>query len=227
MARGRNAGDLPVDLTRAESLRRKAERFWQTAASALRPPEVPDAGVQALLDSAIRNIYQAREIKKGLPAFQVGPTCYRGLWVVDGSFLLEAMTYLGRADETRNGVKYLMSFQRDDGGFMLMDAHWKETGIALWAITRHARLTGDKDWLREAWPSVERGFAFIRKMRGMPAAEAPERAADSRWFQRRRPGGQGARIHQHLLDNGRPARGHRGGPLARQGGRGRGLAKGI
>ena len=172
VARGRGAGGVPVDLAYAESLRRKAERFWQSAPLPYDHIEIPDAGVQALLDSSIRNIYQAREIKKGLPAFQVGPTCYRGLWVVDGSFLLEAITYLGRADETRNGVKYLMSFQRDDGSFMLMDAHWKETGIALWAITRHARLTGDKEWLQEAWPSVERGFAFIRKMRGMPAAEA-------------------------------------------------------
>ena len=173
VARGRNAADVPVDLAHAESLRRKAERYWQTAPLPYDRIDIPDAGVQALLDSSIRNIYQAREIKKGLPAFQVGPTCYRGLWVVDGSFLLEAITYLGRANETRNGVKYLMSFQRDDGSFMLIDGHWKETGIALWAITRHARLTGDKEWLQEAWPRVERGFAFIRKMRGMPPAGAP------------------------------------------------------
>ena len=173
VARGRNADDVPVNLTHAEALRRKAERFWQTAPLPYDRIQVPDAGVQALLDSAIRNIYQAREIKQGLPAFQVGPTCYRGLWVVDGSFLLEAITYLGRADETRNGVKYLMSFQREDGSFMLIDGHWKETGIALWAITRHARLTGDRVWLQQAWPSVERGVAFIRKMRGMPAAGAP------------------------------------------------------
>ena len=173
VARGRNAGDLAVDLSKAESLRRKAERYWQTTPLPYDHIQVPDPGVQALVDSSIRNIYQAREIKKGLPAFQVGPTCYRGLWVVDGSFLLEAVTYLGRADETRNGVKYLMSFQRDDGAFMLMDAHWKETGIALWVITRHARLTGDKDWLLGVWPNVERGFAFVRKMRGMPAPRAP------------------------------------------------------
>jgi len=173
VARGRNSADVPVDFAHPASLRSKAARFWQTAPLPYDRIEVPDAGVQALLDSSIRNIYQAREIKQGLPAFQVGPTCYRGLWVVDGSFLLEAITYLGRANETRNGVKYLMSFQRDDGSFMLVDAHWKETGIALWAITRHARLTGDKEWLREAWPSVERGFAFIRKMRALPAAEAP------------------------------------------------------
>jgi hypothetical protein len=172
IARGKNPAELPLDPMRVETMRRKSEQFWRTLALPYDRLEIPDAGVQALLDSSIRNIYQAREIKKGLPAFQVGPTCYRGLWVVDGSFLLEAMAYLGRPDEARNGIKYLMSFQREDGSFMLMDAHWKETGIALWAITRHARLTGDTNWLSGVWPVVERGFAFIRKMRTMPRANA-------------------------------------------------------
>lgn len=171
VARGKNATELPRDLAQADSLRKQSERFWQKADLPYGHLEVPDPNVQALLDSAIRNIYQAREIKKGLPAFQVGPTCYRGLWVVDGSFLLEAITYLGRANETRDGVKYLMSFQRDDGGIMLIDGHWKETGIALWAVTRHARLAGDKNWLREVWPKVERGFAYIGKMREMASAD--------------------------------------------------------
>ena len=172
VARGR-AGDRPFDFRQGDVLLRKSEQFWRNAALPYDRLEVPDPGVQALLDSSIRNIYQAREIKDALPAFQVGPTCYRGLWVVDGSFLLEAMTYLGRRDETREGIKYLMGFQRKDGSFMLIDGHWKETGIALWAITRHARLTGDPDWLRQAWPNVERGVAFIRHMRTLPAADAP------------------------------------------------------
>ena len=173
VARGRDAADQPFDFKQGAAFLREAEQFWHSAALPYDRLEVPDSGVQALLDSSIRNIYQAREIKNRLPAFQVGPTCYRGLWVVDGSFLLEAMTYLGRADETRNGIKYLMGFQRKDGSFMLLDAHWKETGIALWAITRHARLTGDKQWLLQAWPNVERGFAFIRHLRTLPAADAP------------------------------------------------------
>ena len=66
---------------------------------------VPDPAVQALFDSCIRNIYQAREIKDGRPAFQVGPTCYRGTWAADGPFILEAITYLGRADEVRAGLE--------------------------------------------------------------------------------------------------------------------------
>ncbi|MBI4603543.1 MAG: hypothetical protein HY721_16445 [Planctomycetes bacterium] len=132
---------------------------------------MPDAAVQAQIDAAIRNIYQAQEIVDGLPAFQVGPTCYRGLWVADGSFLLEAVTFLGRAAEAREGIRYLLGFQRPDGAFMLIDGHWKETGIALWAVTRHARLTGDRRWLEEHWPKVEKGFAFIQRMRAMASAD--------------------------------------------------------
>ncbi|MHB8520283.1 MAG: glucosidase family protein, partial [Limisphaerales bacterium] len=171
VARGAETPVLLRDVSGAEALRRRAARFWRKLDLPYDRLAVPDPGVQALLDSSIRNIFQAREIKQGLPAFQVGPTCYRGLWVVDGSFILESMTYLGRLAEVRRGVQYLMSFQREDGSFMLIDGHWKETGIALWAITRHARLTGDQAWLREAWPNVERGFAFIHTMRALASKD--------------------------------------------------------
>ncbi|HEY5915471.1 MAG TPA: hypothetical protein VJA21_33220 [Verrucomicrobiae bacterium] len=171
--RGTQPKPASITAARAGALGREAERYWRNLKLPYGRLQIPDRGLQALVDSSIRNIYQAREIKNGLPAFQVGPTCYRGLWVVDGSFLLEAITYLGRANETRSGIEYLMSFQRPDGGFMLIDGHWKETGIVLWAITRHAQLTGDKAWLRSVWPRLERGFAFIRHMRSMPAADTP------------------------------------------------------
>jgi hypothetical protein len=171
--RGVEPKRYPATMAEAEAALKKARRFWAEADLPYDRLVVPDAAVQALLDSCIRNIYQAREIKKDLPAFQVGPTCYRGLWVVDGAFLLEAITYLGRANETRSGVKYLLTFQRPDGGIMLIDGHWKETGIALWTLTRHAKLTGDKNWLREVWPNVERGFAYIGAMRAMPPQGAP------------------------------------------------------
>jgi len=155
----------------AEAELQRAVAFWEQADLPYGRINVPDAAVQALLDSCVRNIWQAREIKDGLPAFQVGPTCYRGLWVVDGAFILEAAAMLGRAAEARRGIDYLMSFQRPDGGFMLIDKHWKETGIVLWAVTRHARLTGDKPWLEAIWPKLERGFAFIRQMRRQSSAD--------------------------------------------------------
>ncbi len=165
VGRGQRPRLVPRDWETAVAFRRRAEQYWKQADLPYGRIAVPDAGVQAQLDSAIRNIYQAREIKDGLPAFQVGPTCYRGLWVVDGSFLLEAVAFLGRVDEARAGIDYLLGFQRDDGAVMIIDGHLKETGIALWAVTRHARLTGDPTWLFKVWPNVERGFDSIRSMR--------------------------------------------------------------
>jgi hypothetical protein len=91
VARGRDAAAVPKSADDAQALRAKAEQYWTDAKLPYGRLAVPDPGVQALVDSAIRNIFQAREIKGGLPAFQVGPTCYRGLWVVDGSFILEAV----------------------------------------------------------------------------------------------------------------------------------------
>ncbi|MCX6900277.1 MAG: hypothetical protein NT105_16465 [Verrucomicrobia bacterium] len=152
----------PLD---AKAELKRAVAFWEKVNLPYGRVEVADPAAQGLLDSCVRNIYQAREIKDGLPAFQVGPTTYRGLWVVDGSFILEAATLLGRADEARRGIDYLMSFQKPDGGFMLINGHWKETGIVLWAVTHHARLTGDKAWLAAMWPKLERGFEYIRSLR--------------------------------------------------------------
>ncbi len=177
VVRSQRALLVPADVIQAQDLRRRAESFWQTVDLPYGRISVPDPGVQALVDSSIRNIWQAREIKRGLPAFQVGPTCYRGLWVVDGSFLMEAVAFLGRTDEARAGIEYLLGFQRDDGAIMIMDGHWKETGIALWAVTRHARLTGDREWLAQQWPKLERGWEYIRHMRAATEADpaAPNR----------------------------------------------------
>jgi len=173
VGRGRADRPLPPGADEAMALRKKAQEYWLHADLPYGHIQVPDAGVQALVDSSIRNIYQAREIKEGLPAFQVGPTCYRGLWVVDGSFLMESIAMLGRTEEARNGIKYLLKRQGKDGGFMLIDGHWKETGIVLWAVSRHAKLTQDRQWLQSVWPNVERGFAYIQNMRKI-AADDPK-----------------------------------------------------
>ncbi|HLA41325.1 MAG TPA: hypothetical protein VJ417_15090, partial [Candidatus Glassbacteria bacterium] len=169
---GENLPGIDSLLADPVSLRRQAVSYWENLDLPYGRISVPDSTLQALLESSIRNIYQAREIKNGLPAFQVGPSVYRGLWVVDGSFLLEAVTYLGREAEARNGIAYLLGFQRPDGSFMLIDGHWKETGIVLWAVTRHARLTGDKQWLESVWPALERGFAAIEAMRRSVLADS-------------------------------------------------------
>ncbi len=155
----------PRTVQQAEAARDRAMAYWERVSLPFGRVEVPDAGIQALIDSSIRNIWQAREIKGGLPAFQVGPTCYRGLWIVDGAFLLETAAILGAGDQARNGVAYELTHQKPDGRIEVMSNYWKENGIVLWTCLRHAQLTQDKKWLASVWPRLRRIAEYIRVLR--------------------------------------------------------------
>src|ERR1035437_9943111 len=165
----------PSTVEQAVAAREHAVAYWEQAPLPCGRIQVPDAGIQALLDSSIRNIWQAREIKNGMTAFQVGPTCYRRLFLVDGAFLLEAATMLGAGEQARNGVAYELSHQRADGRIEVMKfgyGYWKENGIVLWTCVRHAMLTQDKAWLEAQWPKLRRIADFINKLRTDQAADA-------------------------------------------------------
>ncbi|WP_165021650.1 hypothetical protein [Dysgonomonas sp. ZJ279] len=127
---------------------------------------VPDQEIQNILDASIRGIWQAREIKDGNISFQVGPTCYRGLWITDGAFFLETATMLDKGKDARYGIDYTLSFQQENGKFGKMTPnYWKENGIVLWTCVRHAMLTQDKEWLRSIWPKLRKTVAYIKELR--------------------------------------------------------------
>lgn len=153
-----------VSAEHARGLLTATQKWWQTSNLPFETILVPDRAIQGMIESCVRNIWQARELKIGGPAFQVGPTVYRGLWVVDGSFILESAAILGRGLEARRGIEYLLSQQKPDGSFEIIPHFWKENGIVLWAATRHAFLTQDKAWLREQWPALQRVVRVIEKM---------------------------------------------------------------
>src|SRR5512136_516990 len=114
-ASGHEAGLVTLDWAKRQPGRSAA--YWTRQDFPYAEIRVPDRTLQEILDSSIRNIYQAREMKDGLPIFQVGPTCYRGLWIVDGCFILEAMSYLGRGLEARAGIEHILTRQGPDGSF--------------------------------------------------------------------------------------------------------------
>ena len=149
--------------------------WWSDAPLPFGVIEIPDRRIQDLIDSSVRNIYQARDLTvNGLPAFHVGPTCYRMLYVIDGAFLLETVALLGRGSDARAGLEYILGFQKEDGGFELKDKFWKETGIVLWTVARYARLTGDRAWLRGVWPRIVKAVDFIRRLRDRGEAGDPD-----------------------------------------------------
>lgn len=122
---------------------------------------------QKFLTACARNIVQAREIKNGRKTFQVGPTCYRGLWIVDGNFILEAARYLGYDTEAQQGLQATWSHQFPDGGVFAAapGQHWKDTAIAMFTLVRQAELSGDWTYFRAMVPNLLLACDFLRRVR--------------------------------------------------------------
>jgi hypothetical protein len=159
--------DSETPESQARKMRDKAIAYWQNADLPYGRILVADENVQHLLDSCIRNIWQARELRDGVPAFQVGPTVYRGTWAADGPFILEAVTYLGRADEARKGLE--LQIIEDEGPQGIEFS--KKAGLRLWMVWRHAQLTGDRRWLERMWPKVEQEVNRIIEYREMTRSD--------------------------------------------------------
>jgi hypothetical protein len=138
--------------------------FWDALTVARLPLRVPDEEVQNLLIASARNMLQARETEDGLPVLHVGPTIYRGLWLVDGHFLLEAARYLGLDETADAGLEVLLRRVRPNGSITEIGQvpYLKETGVAISTIIRQAELTGDLDGLRRRWPIVRAAVGHIR-----------------------------------------------------------------
>lgn len=153
--------------SRINEIKAEMVAYWETGTDIpYGHISIPDPEIQRLIDASLRGIWQAREIKDGKIAFQVGPTCYRGIWVTDGASLLETATMFDRGAAAREGVEYTLSFQKENGAFGLLDStYWKENGIVLWTCVRHAMLMQDKAWLKSVWPKLLKTAAFIRELR--------------------------------------------------------------
>jgi hypothetical protein len=163
IGRGEEA-DISVSVDMAQQELDRTLRYWTEDVNLpFDRIRIPDAAVQDLLDSCVRNIYQARERRNGEPAFQVGPTRYRGTWAADGPFILEAVTYLGRAQEARAGLE--LQLEKDEGPSGIEFS--KKHGLRLWMILRHWQLTGDDAWLKTMWPKVQFNVEKVIEYRRM------------------------------------------------------------
>ena len=119
------------------------------------------------LVACARNIQQAREVKDGMLVFEVGPTVYRGMWIVDGNFLLESARYLGYDDDADKGLLSEWNHQVENGQIVASAGkeHWKDTAIAMFTLVRACELKQDWSLLRQLAPKVGHAVDFLIGLR--------------------------------------------------------------
>jgi hypothetical protein len=167
-----SAANLHEHLPDAEMLLAEAREFW----SKWKPFGTTEWSYPGrhgeFLTACARNIQQAREVKNGQLVFQVGPTIYRGLWIVDGNFLLEAARYLGYDQAADEGLRSEWSKQVDSGQIIAGSGgeHWKDTAIAMFTLVRQCELKQDWTFFRELEPNLVRALDFLIKLRDQAIA---------------------------------------------------------
>jgi hypothetical protein len=163
-----SAATLREHLPHAQMLLAEAREFW-TQWKPFGTTEWSYPGRHGeFLTACARNIQQAREVKNGQLAFQVGPTIYRGLWIVDGNFLLEAARYLGYGHAADEGLRSEWSKQVESGQIIAGSGgeHWKDTAIAMFTLVRQCELKQDWTFFRDLEPNVVRALDFLINLRG-------------------------------------------------------------
>ena len=163
-APGINYATSPATSSKEKST---AIAWWNKNCPSATAISVPDSGVQSIVGSSLLNIFQARDIRKGSKSFHVGPTIYRGLWLADGSFLLEVATMLGYVNDVRSCIDYLTHYQLPGGGFEMIETFHKENGHVMFMMTRHAMLTQDKKWLEKNWSVIQGCIRRINYLRAL------------------------------------------------------------
>ncbi len=165
---GQDREKLAKGLTEADALLDEARGYWRSWRPFGGAVEWSAPGrYNEFLIACTRNILQAREVKDGRTTFNVGPTVYRGLWVVDGNFLLEAARYLGYNREAQLGLEATWAKQEESGAIFAGGGryHFKDTAIAMFTLVRQAELSGDWEYFHRMKPNVLRGVEFLKSLR--------------------------------------------------------------
>lgn len=171
---GQTAEQLQQGLENPDEQLAGTRRFWSNWQAFEKPVAWQVPGRQGEFVSACaRNILQAREYKDGKLTFQVGPTCYRGLWVVDGNFILEAARYLGYDKEATEGLRTTWSKQQKTGQVIAGGGleHYKDTAIAMFTTVRQCELSQDWSLLREYEPNIVAALDYIESLRARSRKE--------------------------------------------------------
>ena len=154
-------------LQHPEALAQEAREFWKEWKKFGSVAWSYPGKTGEFLTSCARNIQQAREVKNERLVFQVGPTVYRGLWIVDGNFLLEAARYLGYDKEADDGLRSEWAKQLPSGQVVAGGGgeHWKDTAIAMFTLVRQCELKQDWQFFKDLEPNLRRALDFLVQLR--------------------------------------------------------------
>lgn len=160
---------LPISAERAQRLmaadydRALADcrTYWRKKLDRIAPIHLPERRIEEMMKAGFLHLDLICFGNE--PDGPVAPTV--GVYTPIGTESTPIIQYMESVGDTKlaeRAVTYFVKKQRPDGFMQNFSTYMSETGLGLWNIAEHYRMTGDKDWLRSVADNLVRGCDFIR-----------------------------------------------------------------
>ncbi len=132
----------------------KTVSFWTNLVGNSSPLRFPEQKVQNVL--LANTIYSLLAIDKVGENYipNVNKFQYHTYFPTDTSLMNVALDDMGQESIAAKALSYALKIQSPAGSFVLEHDLWESFGHVLWAWGRHYRLTQDKPFLQQVYPSV-------------------------------------------------------------------------
>jgi hypothetical protein len=166
----------------------RSQAAWQARLAAL-PFRVPDPAVSNALRASVAYML----VNRDGPAIQPGSRSYEASWMRDGAMTSAALLRMGLHEEVREFLVWFRRFQFDDGrvpAIVIIGRNevnpvreYDSQGQFVHAAADYYRFTGDKAFLEDAWPALEKSLLCLERLRKEEdRPELLERETDRRYF---------------------------------------------
>ena len=102
-----------------------------------------------------------------------GEGFYDEFYIRDGAYQLMELEEAGLTEASARAVAYYLQAQRPDGRFETQQNQYDANGQALWVLWQYYRITGDRAWLKKAYPQMLKAVDWIKRSRRQAPAASP------------------------------------------------------
>jgi hypothetical protein len=159
---------VPASIEDADRAREALAGVWQRHHERFPfPITVPDPTMQEILESNWDNLHRMKDTVETKQQYHIGPSVYRGLWVVDATMLMQGALVMGDTSGARSMVESVASHQKANGQVEVMVPHvmYRETANFVQQMVMYAEYSGDDQWLLNRWDKLRMGIAYLQELR--------------------------------------------------------------
>ncbi len=139
--------------------------FWEGIFSRGIDIQVPEEKVVNTFKANLVYDLIARNKQEGWYIQKVNEFHYDAFWLRDASYIVRMYDVSGYHDIARQCLAFFGRWQQPDGNFVSQGGQFDGWGQTLWAYGQHFRLTRDRDFAAEVFPSIQKAVAWLKQAR--------------------------------------------------------------